>query len=832
MAKKKEPPINERLTDAARRAEQSILSEIKSFLDKQLGSEGYISDTAIRAEMAKVNRIIGQFGAFTKEWKDNDLTQYYEHQVELADRDMLQYNIDLEKTLTGTVKDLERLHARTLGSITNEFNDRFKDLVGMVARKTHDSYSLIQQESALYGFKDTDNVKAVIRDMRERFQKEGLYNIGFRDARGRIWHMDAYTDMVGRTITARARNTAREMEFLAHGQNLVRISSHFPTCPLCAPWSGVVVSLTEPTEEYPHTLQEAYDSGWGHPNCVLGGTVVGGPRIEAHYARWYEGKLVTLKTSSGDELSCTPNHPILTSKGWVAAGSLNIGDKVIQYVGGQRGIKGISGIDPDNIQIPTRIENIPNSLFEPGKVAAISVPVASEDFHGDGFNSKVNIIRADGFLVDDTMPALLKQACKKFLIDAFYSGLSLNSFCSPYQLTFGALHATNCIMRRLNHLSALIWRLPGHPVVVALTSRWSRQNASSYIALLNAAWRYTENFGNLSLRESLFVKLFNFINMELFISPVGLVVDWAQRRELNTVSSANLIHGGGRNTESASDLLNRLSGKVKFLDVVDRNVSDFAGHVYNLQTEQGWYVANSIITHNCAHSFTLYLPGFSEPGPTEPASEEEINKKNEEAKKQAEEYRRLRQERHEAEREPLKGLNSGKDDTDGISVIRNKEPFDVKNDKAVEEAFRKFAEETTDSLIEKAVVISPDGYKYDVDGVSSNVGIHLVGDDALKGSKIIHNHPGADADSFSVYDFSAFFEHDLDTMEVVYNGKRHRVEWVGKRLTKTEAREAYEDGLNVIREKALKTRIPVENEQYNIMQYLQKNLKGLIFHEL
>ena len=31
--------------------------------------------------------------------------------------------------------------------------------------------------------------------------------------------------------------------------------------------------MTEPTKDYPYTLQDAYESGWGHPNCLHGFTL-------------------------------------------------------------------------------------------------------------------------------------------------------------------------------------------------------------------------------------------------------------------------------------------------------------------------------------------------------------------------------------------------------------------------------------------------------------------------------------------------------------------------------------------------------------------------------
>jgi hypothetical protein len=38
-------------------------------------------------------------------------------------------------------------------------------------------------------------------------------------------------------------------------------------------------------------------------------------------------------------------------------------------------------------------------------------------------------------------------------------------------------------------------------------------------------------------------------------------------------------------------------------EVVHIEHAAFSGHVYNLQTEPGWYIANEIITHNCRCTF-------------------------------------------------------------------------------------------------------------------------------------------------------------------------------------------------------------------------------------
>ena len=267
MAKQKdaEDGISKKLSRHARRTEASIEKEISDFLaDILAGNDKYLSDAMIQRSQARVLKTIGSFGAYAKEWADGDLKEFYERQVAHADREMKEGKIDLAEFLT-TPAARDALLNRGYRAIRMDFNNRFKDLVSVVARKSYDVYSRVQAQSAMFGFKDSDNIKAVIRDMRDGLRQRGV--TGFVDRSGRNWRMDAYAEMAARTVTAQARLRAKEMEFLAHGQNLVQISNHWPTCPLCATWNGVIVSLAEPTEKYPYTLQDAYDAGWGHPNC-------------------------------------------------------------------------------------------------------------------------------------------------------------------------------------------------------------------------------------------------------------------------------------------------------------------------------------------------------------------------------------------------------------------------------------------------------------------------------------------------------------------------------------------------------------------------------------
>ena len=65
-------------------------------------------------------------------------------------------------------------------------------------------------------------------------------------------------------------------------------------------------------------------------NCFVGDTkIASDSKIIRSYKHLYQGDLITIKTASGIEFTCTPNHPILTDRGWTAAKFLNNGDNLV-----------------------------------------------------------------------------------------------------------------------------------------------------------------------------------------------------------------------------------------------------------------------------------------------------------------------------------------------------------------------------------------------------------------------------------------------------------------------------------------------------------------------
>jgi hypothetical protein len=291
-----------------------------------------------------------------------------------------------------------------------------------------------------------------------------------------------------------------------------------------------------------------------HPQCLPGGTLVSGPRAIGSTTRWYEGDLVEIHTLRGRFLAITPNHPVLTPKGWVAAGALHEGSDVV--CGGGREWDGAGGAPPvqypHDHQVPSLIEDVAHAVGESLGVASLSVPVTAEDFHGDGLGSEVCVVRTDGLLrygLDSPVP----QPDLEELLRGRDTELAV--FPSARDLAF--------VVERL-------W-LPA-----AAHMRERRQAP----VLLGSAVGRSEPDG-LDHRAPLYARC----------------IEEAANRP-------------ARYAEALGEALLGFTSQIATDQIVRIGRRPFSGHVYNLQTPNGWYIANDVVVHNC---LCVVLPAHEDP---------------------------------------------------------------------------------------------------------------------------------------------------------------------------------------------------------------------------
>ncbi len=439
--------------------------------------------------------------------------------------------------LFGSIAATRNKHLEAMQRITEGGYSRFAEVHGTVARLTEQTareVALRNIQDALHG---ADTYKTAARKIAEDLRTRGI--TGFVDRRGVEWSLSRYSEMVARTTLMESHLQGTMNRFVQDGRDLVEVSSHGAEDE-CANWEGAILSISGNTPGY-DTVSDAQAGTLFHPNCLVGDTMVSGPRPLSVSSRRYDGDVIVITTAEGQELTVTPNHPILTPEGFIAARLLSVGSKVV-CCGDSEGR--ILRVAPDDIEVPSRIKNATAAFGQTRGVSTRRMPVAPEDFHGDGTDSEVCVVYTDSRLRDGRDTTIREHASENRLALAIWQAFAFLRGCASLLLGNGVLTSTDGFMS---------WRSKR-------TTFLGSHTRKTYLRRLRA-----------------------------------------RLGRHNTAAPKAVMDGHLTHAEAQSDVLLRFAGQIRLDDVVDIEVKSIATHVYNLSTGPGWYVANGIITHNCKH---------------------------------------------------------------------------------------------------------------------------------------------------------------------------------------------------------------------------------------
>lgn len=325
-----------------------------------------------------------------------------------------------------------------------------------------------------------------------------------------------------------------------------------------------------------------------HANCVVADTEVAGIGLLAGMRREYKGTLVNIRTSGGRNLTVTPNHPILTTRGWVVAGEIKELDNLICA----NFAHGDSGSVPDVNDIPPTAKEIFESCRFMDSALFDSVPVAAKNFDSEIIrDSDIEIVNPFGFLkraIETTINEPIEHC--GFAAAQGDSSIScplFDSFRARNLFGFGNDSASHGIMSG------------GGLCGTFFGSHGRSANDSSFglVSHVDSSIRKPSDDCRAADIKTISDGINAFTAIERFENAIR---HWDS---LTTRFDAVAFEYTKNGCITASDFLDNLfSGSARLIEIDNVEFvgfSEHSCHVYNLSTKGGWYVSSGIITHNC-----------------------------------------------------------------------------------------------------------------------------------------------------------------------------------------------------------------------------------------
>lgn len=159
------------------------------------------------------------------------------------------------------------IHRRSIETLAENLYGDLTDALRMVGRRVRDMVRDAGLEATSTGKAAGETVPQIQARLEDLLRERGI--TGVEDSAGRQWRPDAYAAMAARTTLAEAQNLSAINELEEIGEDLVQITDHRASCPICAKYEGRIYSISGNDDRYPALRGTAFGVATHtiHPNC-------------------------------------------------------------------------------------------------------------------------------------------------------------------------------------------------------------------------------------------------------------------------------------------------------------------------------------------------------------------------------------------------------------------------------------------------------------------------------------------------------------------------------------------------------------------------------------
>ena len=161
-----------------------------------------------------------------------------------------------------------KVHNDAIKELVKNLKNNLNNQVINIGRKSKDTLKRITEKSAIMRTAGATTKEESINQTTEMFIKRGIDKVVYKN--GAVTNIKDYVRMATRTVMDASINKATINQALEYEVNLVQMSFHSTSCPICAPYQGRVYCI-EGSKGYPNinTINSGAIVEYGvvHPNC-------------------------------------------------------------------------------------------------------------------------------------------------------------------------------------------------------------------------------------------------------------------------------------------------------------------------------------------------------------------------------------------------------------------------------------------------------------------------------------------------------------------------------------------------------------------------------------
>lgn len=256
------------------------LLEIITKLDDQVRAEvlkaisSQLTSTTKTATLGSIKTIIQGSDSQIKDWIVNAVVDAYVEGSNVMYGDLTKLSVKpgssnvVSTAITADMIrqiDLLSVQKEAVNALVSDFYLDFANgMNGLVRGAEHQLNEALKRQiraRTIAGQLTGQSIQKIAKDVRSVLGDQGFSVL--IDRGGRQWSLKSYADMLVRTHIIKSANEGSINRYLSYGLDIVQISTHTGSCPICQQYEGKIYSISGESKEYPKLdITPPY-----HPRC-------------------------------------------------------------------------------------------------------------------------------------------------------------------------------------------------------------------------------------------------------------------------------------------------------------------------------------------------------------------------------------------------------------------------------------------------------------------------------------------------------------------------------------------------------------------------------------